>query len=262
MSHITVWEVVTEEVRVYLWFHWKRPCYVRQSSTAPWTRTAWDHAEAHFVPKIGGWGDLLSLIEFNDCSMSEEEVGGSVRYEVWVFHHSSATNIAALQQLWLLIDSPAVDVREPQPPRLGGTGRGHRNRQTFMGDDSLQISQSVQSHSGWQWALPWNWRSQQPAFIPSGLFFSPIAWQRDVTECVKTPTKTHSAQIRDSNEKVFSKNKLISFRKIRSKQSSLTHWRRSPRCAFIKNEMFICGGTVMLMTIKELSRILMWLRSK
>lgn len=149
---------------------WKRPCNVRQSSTAPWTRTAWDYAEAHFVPKIGGWGDLLSLIEFNDCSMSEEEVGGSVRYEVWVFRHSSATNIAALQQHWLLIDSPAVDVWEPQPPWLGVRGRGHRNRQTFMGDDSLQISQSVQRHSGWQWALPWNWRSQQPAFIPSGLF--------------------------------------------------------------------------------------------
>lgn len=52
-----------------------------------------------FVPKIGGWGDLLPLMEFNDCSMSAEEVGGSVRYEVWVLRHSSATIIAALQQL-------------------------------------------------------------------------------------------------------------------------------------------------------------------
>lgn len=72
-------------------------------------------------------------------------------------------------------------------------------------------------HLGWQWGLPWNWRSQQPAFISSGLFFPPrgaIAWQRKVTECVKTQTRTHSARIRDSNEKVFSKrqkNKLVSF---------------------------------------------------
>lgn len=124
-----------------------------------------------FVPKIGGWGDLLPLMEFNDCSMSAEEVGGSVRYEVWVLRHSSATITDALQQHWLLIDSPTVDVWELQPSRLKVTGSGHRNRQTFMGDDSLQISQSVQRHSGWQWGLPWNWRSQQPAFISSGLFF-------------------------------------------------------------------------------------------
>lgn len=81
---------------------------------------------------------------------------------------------------------------------------------------------------------------------------------------VKTPTKTHSARLRDSNEKVFSnrqKNKLISFSEIRSKRSSLTPWRRSHMSAVIKNVMFICGGAVMLMVIKELDRILMLRRS-
>lgn len=252
-------------MRIYLWS-------VRQNSAAPWTLTAWDHAKAHCVPKIGGWGGgLLPLMEFDDCSMSEEEAGGSVSYEVRVLLHSSATIIAALQQHGRLIDSPTVDLQEPQPRRLrlgGGGAGGHRNRQTFMGDDSLQISQSAQRHSGWQWGLPWNWRSQQPAFISSGLFFPPrgaIAWQREVTECVKTPTRTHSAWIRDSNEKVFSKrqkNKLISFSKIRSKHSSITHRRRSHISAFIKDVMFICGGAVMLMIIKELTRKLMWPRSE
>lgn len=129
--------------------------------------------QSPLCPKDWVLGGLLTLIEFNDCSMSEEEAGGSVSYEVWVPRHSSATIIAALQQHWLLIDSLTEDVREPQSRRLRVTRRGHRNRETFMGDDSLQISQSVQRHLGWQWGLPWNWRSQQPAFISSGLFFSP-----------------------------------------------------------------------------------------
>lgn len=51
-----------------------------------------------------------------------------------------------------------------------GGHRQHQDRQLFMGDDSLQISQSVERHSGWQWGVPWNWRSQQPAFISSGFF--------------------------------------------------------------------------------------------
>lgn len=251
-------------MHIYLWFYQKCTWGVRQNSAAPWALTAWDHAEAHCVPMIGGWGaGLLPLMEFNDCSMSEEEAGGSVSYEVWVPPHSSATIIAALQRHWLLIDSPTVDVREPQPRRLRVMGRGHRNWQTFMGDDSLQISQSVQRHSGWQWGLPWNWRSQQPAFISSGLFFPPrgaIAWQREVTECVKTPTRTHSAWIRDSNGKVFSKrqkNKLISFSKIWSNHFSITHI-----SALMQEVLLICRRAVMLMIIKELTRILMWPRSE
>lgn len=59
--------------------------------------------------------------------------------------------------------------------------RQHQSRQLFMGDDSLQISQSVERHSGWQWGVPWNWRSQQPAFISSGFFqWGAIAWQHEV----------------------------------------------------------------------------------
>lgn len=53
-----------------------------------------------YCPKDwGGVGvDLLPMMEFSDCSMPEEEVGGEGRYEVLVLHHSSATIIAALQQ--------------------------------------------------------------------------------------------------------------------------------------------------------------------
>lgn len=54
----------------------------------------------------------------------------------------------------------------------------HQTRQLFMGDDSLQISQSGERHLGWEWRAPWNWRSQQPAFISSGFFqWGAIAWQ-------------------------------------------------------------------------------------
>lgn len=69
--------------------------------------------------------------------------------------------------------------------------RQHQTRQLFIGDDSLQISQSGERHSGWQWGVPWNWRSQQPAFISSGFFqWGAIAWQHEVTGgCVIRPCK-------------------------------------------------------------------------
>lgn len=71
----------------------------------------------------------------------------------------------------------------------------------------------------------------RPFFPPRGA----IAWQREVTERVKTPTRTHSAWIRDFNEKVFSKrqkNKLKSFSKIRSNHSleEITHICIYQRC--------------------------------
>lgn len=236
VSYQSGWGVVRLTIKIYTFLSdttrnahdiWGKTIQYLEHSLGP----CW----SPLCPKDWGLGGFAP--KFNDCSMSEKEARGSVSYEVWVLPQSLAT-IFAPRQHWLLIDSPTMDVWEPQPHRLRVTGRGHRNRQTFMGDDSLQISQSVQKHSGWQWGLPWNWRSQQPEFISSGLFFLPwgaIAWQHQVTECVKTPTRTHSDWIRDSNEKVFSKkqkNKLITFSKIRFKHSleEITHICIYQRC--------------------------------
>lgn len=213
-----------------------------------------------------GWGrGVLPLMEFNDCSMSEEEAGGSVSYEVWVLPHSSATIIAALQQHWLIIDSPTVDVWVrvwlADSELRGG---GHRNRQTFMGDDSLQISQSVQRHLGWQWGLPWNWRSQQPAFISSGLFFPREVQSPDsarLPNVSKHPPEPILLEYVTLMRKYFQKDRRIRW-KVLVKSDLITHWRRSHISAFIKDVMFICGGAVMLMIIKELTRILMWPRSE
>lgn len=79
-------------------------------------------------------------------------------------------------------------------------GHQHQTRQLFMGDDSLQISQSVERHSGWQWGVPWNWRSQQPAFISSGFFqWGAIAWQHEVIGgYVITPIKPFCINVRFS----------------------------------------------------------------
>lgn len=247
-------------MHIYLWFYQQCTWSVRQNSTAPRTLRAWDHPKPIESQRLGG---LLPLMEFNDCSMSEEEAGGGCAKCGLSLAHQPPSSL----QHWLLIDSATVDARESQPGRLRVTGRGHRIWQAFMGDDSLQISQSVQRHSGWQWGLPWNWRSQQPAFISSGLL-PPAPPEVQLPDSTRLPNVSKQPPEPILPEYVtlmrnhFQKGRRISCSKIRSKHSSITQWRRSHISAFIKDVMFICGGAVMLMIIKELSRILMWPRSE
>lgn len=134
--------------------------------------------------------DLLPLMEFKDCSMSDKEsweVSDSARYEVrkgmyiamWVLvcclkgyllHHSSATVTASFPTFNRPTGEDEEMVHQSSSESELEGHQQHQTRQLFMGDDSLQISQSVERHSGWQWGVPWNWRSQQPAFISSGFF--------------------------------------------------------------------------------------------
>lgn len=156
--------------------------------------------------------DLLLLMEFKDCCMSDKEsweVSDSTGYEV-----RKSMCIAMQVLVWCLKGFCSI-TRQPLSlffatvltfNRLTGEDeemlhqsfseseleghQQHQTRQLFMGDDSLQISQSEERHLGWQWGVPWNWRSQQPAFISSGFFqWGAIAWRHEVIGgYVITPT--------------------------------------------------------------------------
>lgn len=188
-------------------------------STVPWTRTAWDHAEAHFVPKIGGCGGFAPT---DGVQWLQHVRGGSGRqHELWsvgipslINHHHRSSAVA-------LTFNRLTDRR-----RVRGTASPTQS----YGEGA---SEQTDIYGRWQFAnisicakalgVTMRIAMKLEESAASIYFIRPfpppwgaIAWQREVSECVKTPTKTHSAWIRDSNKKVFSKRlkkKLISFNK-------------------------------------------------
>lgn len=159
--------------------------------------------------------------------------------EVWLLPPSSATIMAALQQRRLLIDSPSVDVREPQPRRLRVTGGGiATDRHLWEMTDSKYLNLCKDTRGDNEDCHEIGGVSSQHLFHQA--FPPPVRCNRLTARGYRMCQNTHQnpfCLIRDSNGKVFSKRQKISFSKIRSKHArhhsreEITHICTGQRCA-------------------------------
>lgn len=153
--------------------------------------------------------DLPPLMEFKDCSMSDKEsweVSDSTRHEVekcmyiamrvlvcclkgFLLHHSSTTAAAVPTFNRLNVENVEM-MHQSFSDSESEEHRQDKTRQLFMGDDSLQKTQSGKGSRGDnEEGRTIGGVSSQHLFHQAFFQWGPIAWKHEVIGgCVKTST--------------------------------------------------------------------------